>query len=124
MMRATRSLAITTTLYLTVLLQSGCLAPPPTVEPDCEGAECAARTIQALVPAGAQINFASRKDFVSPDQNISFTLVGYGQLQDCPSGCFSSVLCAIEDPTGVRLYFAAWDDAAERPLDLQTDCPE
>lgn len=51
-----------------------------------------------------------------------FFVIEYGVLQDCPSGCFSSVLCAINDQNGSVIYSARWTSAEEMPSGLEAKC--
>lgn len=51
--------------------------------------------------------------------SFDFFVIEYGALNDCPSGCFSSVLCAIKDPNGAAIYSAVWTTVEEMPLELK-----
>lgn len=55
-------------------------------------------------------------------ENANFYVIEYGELKDCESGCFSSVVCAINDENGPVLYSAVWTAEEEMPLKLVGIC--
>jgi hypothetical protein len=80
--------------------------------------------ISDLVPSDIQINCTDKYRFSINGQDVYFVFVAYGELQDCPSGCFSSSICAVVDQSGAALYSAVWNEADERPASIPPDCPE
>lgn len=52
----------------------------------------------------------------------AFYVIEYGELKDCESGCYSSVLCAINDVNGPALYSAVWTAEDEMPQALVGIC--
>ena len=52
------------------------------------------------------------------DLSSEFYVIEYGELKDCESGCYSSVLCAINDENGPALYSATWTSVGEMPQEL------
>ena len=85
--------------------------------------EEAPRTIRALVPDGVAVHEQQSMPFDLQGREVRLTHVEYGALNDCPSGCFSSHVCAIEDGSDVLLFYASWTNAAEEPKSVQKDCP-
>src|SRR5690606_27637508 len=64
------------------LLASACSSANPYAGP-------VPRTIEAFVPPGAEVHGEYFKEFEVDGDVVRLTLVEYGLLRDCPSGCFS-----------------------------------
>jgi hypothetical protein len=99
-------------------LASGC------ADDEC-GSDDVRATVAALVPSGSPVHCSSAQDFEVQGRSVEFTHVEYGVQQDCPSGCFSSHVCAIEDPSlaSPALYYAYWTTLEEKPAILESLCP-
>lgn len=84
-----------------------------------------ARTVAAFVPPGVVVHCMDAATFVADSRQVRLTHVGYGALLDCPAGCFSSHVCAIEDPASPapELFYAFWTSDSERPVAIATECP-
>ena len=82
------------------------------------------RTIEAFVPPGSETHGEYFKEFEVDGEIVRLTYVEYGLLLDCPSGCFSSGLCAIETEDEVLLYYAGWNEhiVDEKPRELEEHC--
>lgn len=80
-------------------------------------------TLDALVPSGAQVRCADSISFTLDGSRVDLVFVSYGELRDCPSGCFTSQLCAIHDGSGALLYSSVWYSAAEKPVTIPAGCP-
>lgn len=80
-------------------------------------------TINALVPSAVDVHCTDKHMFALDERAVQFTYVVYGEIHDCPAGCFSSNLCAIVDNAEVSLYSARWL-SGEVPLSIPPDCPE
>jgi hypothetical protein len=98
---------------------SGCSSD----EDDC-GASIGA-TVSAFVPGGQPVHCRNAKGFPLQGRVVRLTHAEYGAERDCPSGCFSSHVCAIEDPSasGPALFYAAWNSTEEAPLGIENECP-
>jgi hypothetical protein len=83
----------------------------------------APKTRQALLPPGSEVHCENGKTFQVDGHKVRLTHVEYGQLMDCPSGCFSSHVCAIEDGEQVFLLYAAWNTQQEKPAKVDQECP-
>jgi hypothetical protein len=100
---------------LLLLCASACGAPYDDEAP---------RTIVTLVPPGQSIHDQQSMPFELEGREVRLTHVAYGALLDCPSGCFSSHVCAIEDGADVSLFYATWNGAAEAPGFVEEHCPD
>lgn len=80
-------------------------------------------TIEAFVPAGQEIHETQRAVFQIDGREVALTHVEYGELMDCPSGCFASHVCAIEDGESTLLFYASWNASAETPNGVLEECP-
>src|SRR5438445_4716855 len=80
-------------------------------------------TITTLIPSNAQVRCTGKQSFPLNGRQVFLVFVPYGSLNDCPSGCFTSGVCAIYDQSQVQLYSAMWFNAQERPLSIPPDCP-
>jgi hypothetical protein len=80
-------------------------------------------TVETLVPAGQEIHETQRAVFQLDGREVALTHVEYGELMDCPSGCFASHVCAIEDGESTLLFYAAWSTPAEMPIGVLEECP-
>jgi len=80
-------------------------------------------TVNAFVPPGAAVRCSDSTAFTVDGNEVRFVFVAYGELQDCPAGCFTSEVCAVHDAGGVLLYAAAWNGQAEEPSNLPAGCP-
>ncbi len=80
--------------------------------------------INNLVPVAAPIQCTGKQLFQFNGRPIYFVIVPYGQLNDCPSGCFSSEVCSIVDGQDTLLYSGVWYSSNERPNSIPPDCPE
>lgn len=97
-----------------------------TLSSACGDDEChdaADATVDALVPEDQEVHCEDSEEFEVDGRTVSFTHVEYGALRDCPSGCFSSHVCAIEDGDGVELYSSFWNDESEKPVGIDAACP-
>lgn len=83
-----------------------------------------AATINTLVPSGATVRCTGKQSFQVNGRTVFFVIVPYGQLNDCPAGCFSSEVCAIVDGSDALLYSGVWYSGSERPHSIPPDCPE
>lgn len=90
---------------------------------DCRGHVPA--TVEAFVAAGLEVHCEDSASFEFEGRTVRLTRVAYGEQQDCPSGCFSSQVCAIEDPAypSPLLFTANWYAAGEAPIGIETECP-
>jgi hypothetical protein len=115
-------------MNLGIHLRFTCLAVCALAAPSCSTANPYAgpvpRTIEAFVPPEAQVHGEYFKEFEVDGEVVRLTFVQYGLRRDCPSGCFSSNLCAIEDDDEVLLYFANWYGPEEEPLQVDAQCPD
>jgi hypothetical protein len=57
----------------------------------------ASATIDALLPTGEQVRCADSTSFTLDGRHVALVFVAYGELRDCPAGCFTSEVCAIYD---------------------------
>jgi hypothetical protein len=80
-------------------------------------------TIKTLVPSNVQVRCTGKQSFPLNGRQVFLVFVPYGNLNDCPAGCFTSEACAIYDQSQVQLYSAMWFNAQERPLSIPPDCP-
>jgi hypothetical protein len=80
-------------------------------------------TITTLVPSNANVHCTGKQSFLLSGRQVFLVFVPYGNLNDCPAGCFTSNVCAIYDQSQVQLYSATWYSAQERPLSIPPDCP-
>jgi tetratricopeptide (TPR) repeat protein len=83
----------------------------------------ASQTVAALVPSGSPIHCENARSFTVDGRSVRFSHVAYGAREDCPSGCFSSHLCAVEDGDQTQLFYAFWTAAGEQPRALAAECP-
>lgn len=92
---------------------------------DCEPSPRgdASATEAAFVPSGVAIHRSEARRFEVDGREVQITHVEYGELMDCPSGCFASHVCAIEDGEDVLLFHAYWNDEEERPRGIDAECP-
>ena len=81
-------------------------------------------TINTLVPSRATVSCTGKQSFQLSGRTVSMVIVPYGQANDCPSGCFSSEVCAIVDGSDTFLYSGVWYGGSERPRSIPPDCPE
>lgn len=81
-------------------------------------------TIGALVPDAAQadVHCTGKQKFRFQDRDVFLVYVGYGDLNDCPAGCFFSNLCAIYDASQAQLYTAIVQGQGEQPKGVPSDC--
>lgn len=91
-----------------------------TSTPCGEGAEA---TVSQIVPDEAPIHYKCSRSFETDAGTAAFTLVDYGEEQDCPSGCITSNLCAIEKGGEAQLFWGGWYSASEAPKTLNQACP-
>src|SRR5258708_17585682 len=84
----------------------------------------ATATINTLVPSGATVSCTGKQSFQLSGRTVSMVIVPYGQTNDCPSGCFSSEVCAIVDGSDTFLYSGVWYRRSERPRSIPPDCPQ
>lgn len=91
-------------------------------EPECVGD--ATLTIEQWIPESQQINCEDSRSFEVDSRQVAVTRVHYGIQRDCPSGCFSATLCAIEDEGQAHLIKAFWNDDSEQPLGIEEECPD
>lgn len=94
----------------------------------CRTNECvghAPATVEAFVAAGLDVHCEDAASFAFEGRTVRVTHVAYGAQQDCPSGCFSSAVCAIEDPAmgAPQLLVANWYAVGEAPIGIETECP-
>jgi len=82
------------------------------------------RSATTLLPIGVQVHADNCRVFDVDDREVWFSHVEYGELMDCPSGCFASHVCAVEDDGVVLLHYAAWTRPEERPVGIETLCPD
>ena len=82
------------------------------------------QAVSALVPSAATVNCTGKQSFEVEGRTVYLVIVPYGQKNDCPSGCFSSEVCAVVDGPNTLLYSGAWYGGSERPLSIPPDCPE
>jgi len=82
-------------------------------------------TVAAFVPPGLPVRCMDAADFDFEGRVVRLSHVEYGALVDCESGCYSSHVCAIEDPALVapELFLATWSLPEERPDAVAIDCP-
>jgi hypothetical protein len=82
-------------------------------------------TRDAFVPEGQAVHNAESVCFEVGERTVHFTHVEYGELRDCPSGCFSSHVCGVEDPaqSAPLLFYAAWNSQDEQPIGIAAECP-
>lgn len=62
------------------------------------------------------------KEITVEGEGASLFAIEYGAERDCPSGCFSSVLCAINDVSGPVVYYAKWQSGDELPSGISGLC--
>jgi len=98
-----------------------CEGHPSGVAP---GDAAVAATVTTFVPPEATVRCSDSKEFSVRGSEFSFVYVAYGELQDCPAGCFASLVCAVYDNGGAQLYSASWNGPAEIPSNLPAECPE
>ena len=83
-------------------------------------------TIDALVPSGLpdseRVHCTEKQKFSFQGRDVFLVYVSYGNLNDCPAGCFSSMLCAIYDQSQAQLYTAAVNFQGEQPNGVPSDC--
>lgn len=70
-------------------------------------------TLSTFIGAGQTVRCVNSKTFTVDNQPVTLTFASYGELQDCPAGCFSSFVCAIVEDNHALAY--AHDD-------YDTDC--
>lgn len=104
--------------FASIVLGVGCSESNPYAGP-------VPRTISTLVPPGAEVHGEYYAEFGPEDDPVRLTFVEYGELDDCASSCVSATVCAIEDSTGVELYYAWWNPLStdEFPIDILNQCP-
>lgn len=107
-----------------VAILASALASNACDDEDCGSSDVGA-TATAFVPRGAPVHCTDARSFEFEGRTVRLTHVEYGEEHDCPSGCFSSHICAIEDPSlgAPRLFYATWTSALEEPLGVVTECP-
>ena len=90
-----------------------------------EGQAEVAQTLAAFVPPGAPVHCTDAAAFCFAGHVVRLTHIAYGVENDCMAGCFSSHVCAIEDPeaAGPELFSAFWTTPSEAPLGIDTECP-
>jgi len=86
----------------------------------CGGGGMDATEALTLVPDDARINGDSATEIGT--RGLRVAVVRYGEQQDCPSGCFSSVLCAVELEGEAYLLSAAWYSPDEMPPQAAEYC--
>lgn len=86
----------------------------------CGGNGLDATEALTLVPDGAPINGDSASEIGVRGMRVA--VVRYGDQQDCPSGCFSSVLCAVELDGEAYLLSAEWYAEDEMPPQAAEYC--
>jgi len=64
----------------------------------------------------------SMAEFDSESSVSTLIVIKYGELRDCPSGCFSSHICAITEDNETKVYSAIWYDSNEIPNELHESC--
>jgi len=79
--------------------------------------------IAQLKPVGEPTHCSFRQTFEFNQRTVDFVLFFYGQLNDCPSGCFSSSACAVVENEEVFLWSSDWLNF-EEPLTIPDECPE
>ena len=127
-----------TSIIVPVLVIAGCGSEPGGTAPTVGAglAECenhipgtgdtspeVTATITTLVPSNANVQCTGKQSFLLSGRDVFLIFVPYGNLNDCPSGCFTSEVCAIYDQSQVQVYSAAWFSPQERPLSIPPDCP-
>lgn len=104
----------------------GCEIEPGQSYAQCEGASRRAPLgpgAGTYLPDGIAQNCGTSRQFTVDGKSVTIEYFAYGELNDCPSGCFSSFACVINDGESALLYRAAWTSAEERPRGLQALCP-
>jgi hypothetical protein len=93
------------------------------LSPECQAE--VPRTLATFVPPSAPVHCTDAAAFCFGGRAVRLTHVAYGVENDCPAGCFSSHVCAIEDPEAAvpELFYAAWTTPSESPLGIDTECP-
>jgi hypothetical protein len=61
-------------------------------------------TLNNHVGPGQTVHCVDSKTFRYEGRDIHFTYAAYGELNDCPAGCFSNQVCAIVDQDQSYLY--------------------
>jgi hypothetical protein len=72
------------------------------------------RTIETHVPT-QDINCTDKQAFSIDGRQVFLVLLAYGQVSDCPAGCFSADLCAIYDAPQSLLYDVSSSSKPDRP---------
>lgn len=75
-------------------------------------------TRNSLLPGGTP-NCTGKRSFSVAGREVFVTYVAYGELQDCPAGCFSSSFCAVVDGDSALLFSA---NGIEPPFALDSSC--
>lgn len=83
-------------------------------------------TVAAFVSPAFPVRCMDAANFDLEGRAVRLSHVEYGALVDCASGCFSSHVCAIEDPAlgAPELFVAIWSVPEERPSAVAVDCPD
>jgi hypothetical protein len=95
----------------------------PALSPECQAE--AAQALATFVPPDAPVHCTDAAAFCFAGRVVRLTHIAYGVENDCMAGCFSSNICAIEDPeaAGTELFSAFWTTPSEAPLGINTECP-
>ena len=75
-------------------------------------------TRNTLLPGGTP-NCTGKRSFSVAGREVFFTYIAYGELQDCPAGCFSSSFCAVVDGNSALLFSTT---GSEPPFALDPSC--
>lgn len=115
---------LTNRFFVTILLllQSSCnggLPPKPMPAPsityshsqcdgrsssDSDNTKSVQSVVRTLVPPASRINCTDHHPFSVEGKTIELVFVAFGEIHDCPAGCFSNYLCAIYDGQTSILY--------------------
>jgi len=66
------------------------------------------------------------KSFEIDGKQVSLTHISFGAESDCPAGCETAHICAIEDPTLVepQLFYGTWISGNDIAPAVRVECPD
>lgn len=79
-------------------------------------------TAEKLIPIELDKQEFSMAEVDSGSSVSTLMVIKYGELRDCPSGCFSSHICAISENNETKMYSAIWYGSNEIPNELHESC--
>lgn len=66
------------------------------------------------------------RSFDFDGKHVSLTHVSFGAQSDCPAGCETAHICAIEDPavTEPQLFYGTWVSGNDIAPEVRVECPD